>query len=52
MGDMSASERVLVETFPDKYHSLLLLVFMPFKAYKTQFFEPVLHALVAIINSW
>jgi hypothetical protein len=34
MGVKSARERVLVETFPDRYHPLLLLAFMLVKADK------------------
>jgi hypothetical protein len=33
MGVKPKSKRVLVEAFRDKYHTMLLLAVMPFKAY-------------------
>jgi hypothetical protein len=51
MGNKPTSPRILVELFFDRYHSLLLLAFMPFKAYKALLVEPLLYPMGSITNA-
>jgi hypothetical protein len=51
MGLKPAGERVFVEAFLYKYHTVLLLAFMLVKADKALLAKPVLHTMGTVVNN-